>query len=67
MGVWAGNTDHSPMIRIDGITGAAPIFYHSMLYAERNLPQRPFPVPPGVHRAPVTSNGITTTDWVIGG
>jgi membrane peptidoglycan carboxypeptidase len=67
MGVWAGNTDHTPMIRIDGITGAAPIFYHSMLYAERNLPKTPFPVPAGVHQGTFTSNGITSTDWFIDG
>lgn len=67
MGVWAGNNDASPMNWVDGVTGAAPIWYHSMLYAERNQPQRPFPVPPGVHRTRVTSDGISTTDWVIGG
>ena len=30
---------------VDGVTGAAPIWNHSMLYAERNLPKTPFPVP----------------------
>jgi len=67
MGVWAGNTDHTPMIRIDGITGAAPTFYRSMIYAERNLPKTPFPVPAGVHRATYTSNGVSTTDWMVDG
>jgi penicillin-binding protein 1A len=67
MGVWAGNTDHSPMLRIDGITGAAPTFYRSMIYAERNLPKTQFPVPQGVHRGTYTSNGVTTTDWFMDG
>ena len=67
MGVWAGNTDHSPMQRIDGITGAAPIWYHSMLDAEASKPKTPFPVPAGVHRGTYTSNGITSTDWFMDG
>jgi membrane peptidoglycan carboxypeptidase len=67
MGVWAGNTDHTPMIRIDGITGAAPTWYRGMLYAERNLAKRPFPVPPGVHRDTYTSDGVTSTDWFVDG
>ncbi len=67
MGVWAGNTDHTPMIRIDGITGAAPTFYRSMIYAERNLPKTPFPVPAGLHHATYTSNGVSTTDWMVDG
>ena len=67
MGVWAGNNDYSNMQWVDGVTGAAPIWYHSMLYAEQNLPKRPFPVPSGVHLATYTSNGVTTTDWFIDG
>jgi membrane peptidoglycan carboxypeptidase len=66
MGVWVGNNDFSPMQWVDGVTGAAPIWYNSMLYAERNLPKTPFPVPAGVHRATVTAAGIRTTDWVLG-
>ena len=67
MGVWVGNNDYSNMQWVDGVTGAAPIFYHSMLYAEQHLPKRPFPVPSGLHRAPYTSNGVTSTDWFIDG
>jgi membrane peptidoglycan carboxypeptidase len=66
MGVWVGNNNNTPMQWVDGVTGAAPIWYHSMLDAEAGLPQRPFPVPPGVHRATVTQDGIRTTDWVWG-
>lgn len=69
MAVWAGNNDHTPMHRIDGITGAAPTWYRSMLYAEQrdNLPKRDFPVPSGLQRAQWTSNNITTTDWFLAG
>jgi membrane peptidoglycan carboxypeptidase len=67
MGVWVGNNDFSNMRWVDGVTGAAPIWYHSMLYAEHNLPKTPFPVPSGVHRATYTSDGVTSTDWFING
>lgn len=67
MGVWVGNNNYTNMRWVDGVTGAAPIFYHSMLYAERNLPKRKFPVPSGVHQAQYTSNGVTTTDWFVDG
>jgi membrane peptidoglycan carboxypeptidase len=66
MGVWVGNNDDSSMQWVDGVTGAAPIWYHSMLYAERNLPRRAFPVPSGMYRGTSASHGITTTDWLIG-
>lgn len=72
MGVWVGNNNSTPMLRpngtgIDGVTGAAPIWHNSMVYAEKGLAKRPFPVPSGVYRAPYTSNGVTTTDWFIKG
>lgn len=67
MGVWAGNNNDTSMQWVDGVTGAAPIWNRSLLYAERNLPKTPFPVPSGVHRATYTSNGVTSTDWFIDG
>lgn len=69
MAVWAGNNDHTPMHRIDGITGAAPTWYRAMLYAEQrdNLPKRDFPAPSGMQRAQWTSNNITSTDWFMAG
>ncbi|HEX9413861.1 MAG TPA: transglycosylase domain-containing protein, partial [Ktedonobacterales bacterium] len=66
MGVWVGNNDNSPMQWVDGVTGAAPIWYRGMLAAERNVPKTPFPVPSGVHRAASTAGG-SATDWVIDG
>lgn len=67
LGVWAGNSNNTSMRFIDGVTGAAPIWYHSMMYAEQNLPKVPFPVPSGVQRATYTSDGITSTDWFLAG
>lgn len=67
MGVWVGNDDNTSMRNIDGVTGAAPIWHNSMIYAERNLPKTQFPVPSGLQRASYTSNGITTTDWFLAG
>lgn len=74
MVVWAGNNNYSNFADpsqvghgIDGITGAAPTWYRSMIYAERNLPQRPFLPPNNVYKATWTSNGITSTDWFIKG
>ncbi len=69
MGVWVGNNDDTPMVHVDGIHGAAPIWNRAMLYAlERaNAPKLDFPVPQGVHRATYTSNGVTSTDWFLNG
>ena len=66
-GFWGGNNDHTPMYHIDGITGAAPIWYKSMLYAERGRAKTPFPVPEGVHKITYTSNSVTSTDWIVNG
>lgn len=71
--VWVGNENNSPMLTasgnfgIDGITGAAPIWYHSMIAAEElsNMPKSPFPVPSGVHQVRYCSNGVCTTDWFL--
>jgi membrane peptidoglycan carboxypeptidase len=67
MGVWVGNNDHTTMIHMDGVTGAAPIWHNTMIYAEKGHPKQAFPVPSGVYRARYTSNGVTSTDWFIRG
>ena len=66
-GFWGGNNDHTSMYHIDGITGAAPIWHKAMLYMEQSLPKVPFPVPEGVHKIKYTSDGVTSTDWIITG
>ncbi len=67
--VWVGNNDNTPMIDIDGVTGAAPIFYQSMMYAESSTgkAKTPFPVPQGVHKAQYCSVGTCTLDWFLDG
>jgi membrane peptidoglycan carboxypeptidase len=66
-GFWGGNNNHTSMNRIDGITGAAPIWMRGMLYAEKGLAKTPFPVPSGVHKIKYTSAGITSVDWIVNG
>ncbi len=51
--VWVGNNDHSPMVNIDGITGAAPIWHDFMEAALGNTPPTEFSVPTGVTMAKV--------------
>ena len=68
-GVWVGNSNYSTMASIDGITGAAPIWYHSMMAAEEDTksPKTPFPVPSGVHQMRYCTHGLCTTDWFLDG
>ena len=49
LGVWVGNFDNTPMMRVSGVTGAGPIFAAIMQLLYREAPEPlPFPVPPGV-------------------
>ena len=67
--VWVGNNDDSAMRNIDGVSGAAPIWYSSMLYAEQQTGEakRAFPVPRGVHQATYCSSRVCTKDWMLDG
>jgi len=51
LGVWVGNFDHQPMLKVSGVSGAGPIFTNIMLqlYKERPRPD-PFAIPPGLNR-----------------
>jgi len=46
-GVWVGNADNEPMLRVTGVSGAAPIWNAVMRSAHRD-PPRPFSRPPGL-------------------
>lgn len=48
VGVWVGNTDNTPMKRVSGAVGAAPIFHQIMQIATKDLPPEPFYRPPGI-------------------
>jgi membrane peptidoglycan carboxypeptidase len=52
-GVWTGNADHTPMVNVIGITGAAPIWQQYMegAFGILNLPPEPFIAPPNVVRS----------------
>ncbi len=51
--VWAGNFDGSPMRRVSGVTGAAPLLRDAALALERRYGVRDFPVPAGIRAADV--------------
>jgi len=68
LGVWVGNNDDSPMVNINGITGAAPIWHDAMLAAEAGHSPQPFTNPGGLVKVEQHySDGITTNDWFLAG
>ncbi len=48
VGVWAGNADYKAMRKINGLTGAAPIWAEFMRSALTGQPERTFSRPPGL-------------------
>ena len=48
VGVWVGNADNTPMKRVSGAIGAAPIFNEVMKVATKDLPPAEFYRPPGI-------------------
>ncbi len=78
VGVWAGNSDNTPMSTgVIGITGAAPIWHDIMEYASQryHFPPDDFTRPADVHAGTVSAiTGLlpnpgepTVTDWFIDG
>lgn len=67
VGTWAGNDDNSPMVNVEDVDGAGPIWHQAMLLAERGHPVKDFAFPGGLTRKTVHYHGITTTDWYING
>ncbi len=62
-GVWVGNADNTPMDKISGSVGAAPILHDIMLYTHRSLPVIDWQQPDGMTRATVCSDsGLLPTD-----
>jgi len=55
VGVWVGNFDGTPMRRISGITGAAPLFRDVMLALHRKEDPPPFTRPAGLVEAVICS------------
>ena len=68
LGVWVGNDDNSPMININGITGAAPIWHGAMLAAEAGHSPQPFTNPGGLVKVEQHySDGVASSDWYLAG
>lgn len=76
VGVWVGNFDGTPMERISGITGAAPLFRDVMLELHPDFATAPPAVPPGLLQAPICPvSGLrpgadcpgSTLEWFISG
>ncbi len=66
LGVWVGNNDNSPMININGITGAAPIWHDAMLAAEAGHSPKAFINPGGLVKVDQHySDGVQTNDWYL--
>ncbi len=51
--VWAGNFDGTPMRRVSGVTGAAPLMRDAALALARRYGARDFPVPAEIREADV--------------
>jgi penicillin-binding protein 1C len=51
LGIWVGNFDHTPMLKVSGVTGAGPIFASIMttLYNKKEYPEK-FSQPEGLVR-----------------
>ncbi|NOQ96623.1 MAG: penicillin-binding protein 1C [Calditrichae bacterium] len=51
LGVWVGNFDHKPMLKVSGVSGAGPIFANTMVQLYRGKPwPEDFSEPPGIAR-----------------
>jgi membrane carboxypeptidase/penicillin-binding protein PbpC len=75
-GVWTGNANGEPMIRVSGMSGAGPIWHDFMEQALRGQPLLNFSVPDGI--VPVTVCALsgmlpsadcphTRTEWFVKG
>lgn len=59
IGVWAGNFDATPMQKVSGVSGAAPIMHDLALYMQERYPSPGFERPEGVQNAVIcTQSGL---------
>jgi 1A family penicillin-binding protein len=64
VGVWVGNARGTPMKRVSGIDGAAPIWHDIMVTAHQMVPPQPFPEPEGIIRLAVClPSGLLPTPY----
>ena len=59
VGVWVGNADYTPMDRVAGSMGAAPIWHNFMEAALKGKPVRDFPRPPGIMEMEICADSGT--------
>ncbi|MGD1996085.1 MAG: transglycosylase domain-containing protein [Anaerolineae bacterium] len=65
-GVWAGNADGQPMIRVSGVEGAGPIWHDFMEAALRGRPVVAFAEPQGLERVRVCAlSGLLPTPYCL--
>jgi membrane carboxypeptidase/penicillin-binding protein PbpC len=76
VGVWVGNADNSPMIKVSGVTGAGPIWNAFMRQVLNGQPELQFQRPEGLIQVEVCAlSGLLPTDlcpsrkveWFING
>ncbi len=53
VGVWSGNTDYTPMRKVNGLSGAAPIWHEFIRTALAGRPAQVFQRPAGLEQAEV--------------
>ncbi len=60
---WVGNFSGDRMIRVSGVTGAAPLWQRIMLHLHRDRPPEAFAAPADLVRRPIcTATGLKPTD-----
>lgn len=76
VGVWVGNADNTPMIKVSGVSGAGPIWNDFMRMALADTPEETFDHPDGLVQVEVCAvSGLLPTplcprrrlDWFIAG
>lgn len=76
VGVWVGNANNTPMVKVSGVTGAGPIWNDFMRMALAGQPERAFAQPDGIVQIEVCAlSGLLPTplcprrrvDWFIKG
>jgi membrane peptidoglycan carboxypeptidase len=66
VGVWAGNSDNSPVVNILSTSISYRVMRDTLQAAHRGAPSRPFPRPPGIEERRVCSTGnVCATDLFI--
>jgi 1A family penicillin-binding protein len=64
VGVWVGNADNTPMVKVTGVTGAGPIWNEFMRTILKGTPDHPFEAPEGITQSEVCAiSGMLPTPY----